>query len=106
MLMFLFSAASLLLPPGEIGAGESLNGYFAQEGRFALPLYAAFLAAGAVAHVTLFRSPLMSSWFWLDIVLIALPLIAFAAKSRRVEAAVTILYVPLSVVDIMVSLSG
>lgn len=68
--------------------------------------FAAFLAAGAVANVALFQSPLMASWFRLDIVLIALPLIAFATRTRRVEAAVTIPYVPLSVADIVISLSS
>jgi hypothetical protein len=105
MMMLIYAAVALLLPPGEIAKGESLKAYFAEEGRFALLIYACFLAAGVVFNVRLLGTPLMKLWFELDIFLIALPILAFFTRSRWVEAVVTGIYLPLCVFDIYVSLN-
>jgi hypothetical protein len=103
-MMLIYAAAALLLPPGEIAKGESLKTYFAEEGRFALPIYAAFLMAGVIVNVRLLGVPLVALWFAVDIPLLVLPILAFITHSRRVEEVVTGTYLPLFAVDLYVSL--
>ncbi|MET0746128.1 MAG: hypothetical protein ABWY78_22355 [Microvirga sp.] len=103
-MMLLYAAAALLLPPGEIGKGESLKTYFSEEGRFALPIYALFLSAGAIVNVRMLQAPVMAPWLALDIPLIILPIVVFVARSRRAESIVTGIYVPLFILDLYVSL--
>lgn len=106
LLMVLFAAASLILPPGEIGTSESLRDHFRDEGRFALPLVSLYLAGGAVINVTLFAGSLLEPWFALDLPLILLPLVVFAGRSRRTREIATAAYLPLLAVDIYVSLTS
>ena len=103
LLMLIFAASQLLLPPGEIKAGDSLPAHFADDGRFALLLFAAYLAAGAVANVTLFGGALNALWLYLDIPLIVLPVAVFFAD-RRWQRMITLAYVPLFVADLVISL--
>jgi hypothetical protein len=105
MMMLLFAAAALLLPPGELEKGDSLRAYFAEEGRFALPIYSLFLGLAAVANVRLLGGDPMSLWFGLDIALILLPLGAFVSRTRRVEELVTAAYMPLFLLDLYVSVA-
>lgn len=105
MMMLIFAAAALLLPPGEIGEGESLRSHFAEEGRFALPLFSAFLTAGAVVNVTLLGQSLAGWWFVVDLPLILLPLAAFLSRSRRVAVLLVTCYLPLFAYDIYLSIS-
>jgi hypothetical protein len=105
-MMLLYAAAALILPPGEIGAGESLRTYFRDEGRYALPMLSLFLAAGAAVNATLFGQSLASLWFALDVPMIALPTVAFLARGRRTLALATGVYIPLVVADTVVSILG
>lgn len=104
-MMLLFAAAALLVPPGEIGTGESLRDYFEQEGRFALPLFSAFLAGGALVNVFLFGASTASAWFILDVPMVILPLVVFAG-TRLVQVVFTAAYVPLFALDLAVSLQA
>lgn len=106
LLMLLFAAASLLLPPGELVEGDSLKEYFAEEGRFALVMYAGYLAAGAIVNVTLFGSPVFALWSIMDAAMIFLPVLAFYTTNHRRLAGITLIYIPLLMTDVWIALTG
>lgn len=104
LMVALYAASALVLPPGEIEAGGDMSSHFRDDGRFALPLYSTFLVIGAVVNLMLFGAPSVALWSALDVVMIALPLTAFWARSRRTEAAVTSVYLPLFAIDFVVAM--
>ncbi|HEV7417262.1 hypothetical protein [Tianweitania sediminis] len=103
--LMLFLAAALLLPSRAEDEGGGLRAYFEQDGRFALLALSAFLTLGAIINVSMFGADLNSGWAWLDLLMILVPVAAYLARSRRVYASLTGLYVPLAAVDTWVSIA-
>lgn len=107
LMLVLFAAAALLMPPGEIGAGESMKAFFIGEGRFALPLLSAYNVAATVANLILFGAePAPAAWWALDLPLIALPALAFAfARSLRLLVGSTAAYLLVFAVELGITLT-
>lgn len=103
--LMLFVTASLLLPTRSEDEASGVRVYFEQDGRFALLSLSAFLTLGLVLNVFVMKVPLWSYWAILDIFMITLPIIGFLAKSRKIYAAITLVYLPLMALDIFVSLN-
>ena len=94
--LLLFVSAALVLPPLELKDGESLQDSFERDGRWSLlSLSAYFLLALAVDWVFWHVSP-FSNGGGLLVPLMILPLVFLWTKSRRVQEAITLLYVPIS----------
>lgn len=104
--MMLFLAAALLLPSRAEDEQASLQTFFEQEGRYGLVPLAGFLILGFVANAVYFRSSPLSIWGLLDIPMIAIPVAAFLASTRPVQASLAAAYVPLLLIDLWISLSA
>ncbi|MHB2170231.1 hypothetical protein [Alsobacter sp. R-9] len=92
LVLTLFLSAALVLPNSEGAAVASLRDFFAQDGRFALLMLAAFNLLALAADLVLWREPLLSASTAFNAALVALPLAAFAARRRWQEVA-TLVYV-------------
>ncbi|MDQ6434280.1 hypothetical protein RB623_09485 [Mesorhizobium sp. LHD-90] len=102
--LMLFLSAALLLPSRAEDESEGLRTYFERDGRYGLLAFASFLVLGFVVNLWFFREALLGLWSVLDIPMIVLPVAAFLSKSRRAQTWITVLYVPLMLVDVWVSL--
>jgi hypothetical protein len=102
----LFLSAALLLPSRSEDEEGSLRLYFERDGRYALLSYSAYLALGFVANLFFMKSPIAAVWAYTDVIMIALPITAFLAKSRRAYVLITLIYLPLSIFDTVISLSS
>lgn len=102
--LMLFLSAALLLPSRSEDEEGGLRQYFERDGCYALVSYSAFLALGFVANVFFLDHPVAGSWAYMDIVMIVVPVAAFFSRKRRTYMALTLLYVPLSIADIALSL--
>lgn len=102
----LFVASALLLPSRSEDEQSGLQVYFEQDGRYALLFLSAYLFLGLVVNVSFFKSSPIALWGVLDVIMIALPLCAFAAKSRRHYASIALIYIPITAFDLVVSLAG
>lgn len=102
----LFVSAALLLPSRSEDERNGLRVYFEQDGRFALLSLSTYLFLGLIVNIVLFQSSPLALWGALDLIMIALPVGAFIAKSRNVYAAITLIYVPINVIDLAVSLTN
>ncbi len=103
--LMLFITASLLLPNRSEDEADGAQVYFEKDGRFALLSLSAFLVLGFILNVFILHSPMLAYWAVLDALMIILPTVAFLAKSRRIYAAITLIYLPLSAIDLLVSLT-
>ena len=97
----LLSAAAVLLLPGREAAEPGLRVFFAQEGRWALAALGAFLLASLPVNWLLFDLPLWSGFTPLTLALAAGPLLVAFARSRRLMAWVTAIYVPCYVLELI-----
>lgn len=97
--MMLFVTAALLLPPNEMGKGDSLRRFFQVEGRFALVALALYNAMTIGANVILFGASPFALWALADVPMIVLPLLAFFAARRAIGVAATLLYLPWALFD-------
>lgn len=104
--LMLFLSTALLLPSRGEDERDGLRSYFEDDGRFGLLAFAAFLALGFVVNVFFLNSPIASEWAYSDVVMIIGPIATFVAKSRRVYAALTLLYLPFAMFDMAVSLAS
>lgn len=102
----LFVASALLLPSRSEDEQSGLQVYLEQDGRYALLFLSAYLFLGLVVNVSFFKSSPIALWGVLDVIMIALPLCAFAAKSRRHYASIALVYIPITAFDLVVSLAG
>jgi hypothetical protein len=102
----LFISAALLLPSRSEDEKDGLRIYFEQDGRFALLSISVYLIFGFIVNVVLFEASPWAPWGGLDLIMMLLPLIAFSFNSRRVYSVITLVYAPLSILDITVTLSN
>lgn len=102
----LFLTAALLLPSRPEDEAQGLRAYFEQDGRYALLAFTAYLVLGFVLNVHFFQASALSEWSFTDIPMIILPVLAFWARSRRIYASITAIYLPLTAFDTWVSLTS
>lgn len=102
----LFVTAALLLPSRSEDEQHGLRVYFEQDGRYALLSLSTYLCLGLIVNVTLFEASPVALWGLLDVIMIVLPIGAFLARSRKAYAGITLIYVPINVIDTLVSLAN
>jgi len=102
----LFVSSALLLPSRSEDEQNGLQVYFEQDGRYALLFLSAYLFLGLVVNVSFFKASPIALWGVLDVIMIALALCAFIAKSRERYALIALAYVPITAFDLVVSLAG
>ncbi len=94
--MLLFVSAALVLPDRELKQGESILATFEVDGRWSLFSLAIYFSLALVADWIFWDiSPLSISGEFM-VPLILLPLIFLKIKLRWLQAAITLIYVPLS----------
>ena len=59
-----------------------------------------------IVNVTLFEASPVALWGLLDVIMIVLPIGAFVARSRKAYAGITLIYVPINVIDMLISLAN
>ena len=69
-------------------------------------LTAVVLCLGLIVNVTLFEASPVALWGLLDVIMIVLPIGAFVARSRKAYAGITLIYVPINVIDMLISLAN
>ncbi len=99
LVLTLFVAAALILP-AELAEGESLETYFEQDGRWALIVLACFNGLAIIPNVLLGDEGIFSLTEEVNMILAAVPVVAFAG-SRPVRIAATAVYVPVIVAAII-----
>ncbi len=104
--LMLFVTAALILPSRGEDEDQGLRLYFEQDGRFALISLSAFLMFGLVVNLFGFRSQIEAAWAITDIPMIVLPALAFFVRERKYYAAITAIYLPLSALDVWISLAS
>lgn len=102
----LFVSAALMLPSRSEDEQHGLRIYFEQDGRYALLSLSVYLFLGMIVNIVLFKASPLALWGALDVVMIVLPVCAFLAKSRRTYSVITLIYVPITVIDTAVSLAN
>ncbi|MDT3313577.1 hypothetical protein QZR14_19630 [Pseudomonas sp. rhizo66] len=80
--------------------------YFEQDWRYALLSLSMYLGLGLIVNVTLFQASPVALWWLLDVIMIVLPIGAFVARSRKAYAGITLIYVPINVIDMLISLAN
>jgi hypothetical protein len=101
----LFVAAALMLPSRSEDEQNGLRVYFEQDGRYALLSLSAYLLLGLCVNVWFFKASPLALWGVLDVIMIVLPVCAFLARSRKTYSLITLIYVPITAVDLAISLS-
>lgn len=102
--LMLFLSAALILPNRAEDEADGMQRYFERDGRYGLLSLAGFLALGVITNLVFFGAAPLASWSLLDIPMIALPIAVFLSRSRRLQAAITAVYLPLLCLDLWVSL--
>ncbi|OLO04983.1 hypothetical protein [Salinicola socius] len=102
----LFVASALLLPNRSEDELCGLRIYFEQDGRYALLSLSTYLFLGFVVNIAFLQTSPLALWGALDLLMIALPIGAFFARSRKVYSAIALLYIPISVIDVVISLAS
>ena len=64
------------------------------------------LVLGLIVNVLFFQVSPMALWGALDVVMIILPVCAFKAKSRKAYSTITLIYVPISALDVAITLTS
>jgi len=102
----LFVSAALLLPSRSEDEQNGLRLYFEQDGRYALLFLSTYLVLGLIVNVFFFQASPLALWGVLDVIMILLPLCTFVAKSRKAYSILTLMYVPVNVIDTVISLTN
>jgi hypothetical protein len=102
----LFVSAALLLPSRSEDEQNGLRIYFEQDGRYALLSFSAFLVLGLIVNVLFFRASPVALWGALDIIMIILPVCAFIARSRKTYSTIALVYLPMTVIDMAITLTN
>lgn len=102
----LFVSAALLLPSRSEDEQNGLRLYFEQDGRYALLFLSTYLVLGLIVNVFFFQASPLALWGVLDVIMILLPLCTFVAKSRKAYSILTLMYVPVIVIDTVISLTN
>jgi hypothetical protein len=95
--LLLFVSAGLVLPPSMLEKNDSLKRAFDRDGRWALVSLSAYFAVALFADWMFWNVPPVSSWGAFLAGLTILPLVCVWSRSRRVQEAITVLYIPLSI---------
>jgi len=93
----LFLAASLILPLARSDEKGSLRTSFEHDGRWALVALSAYNGLAILADWLLWDVSPLSSWGAFLVLEALLPLGVVLIRKRRTQAAITLLYVPLSI---------
>lgn len=104
--MMLFLSAALLLPSRSEDEQHGLRSYYEMDGCYALISLSTYLTLAFAANLVFFGSQVVSVSSITDIPMIVLPVIAFFARRRRIYAGITLLYVPLAIVDTFIALTS
>jgi hypothetical protein len=97
LVLTLFIAAALILPPSDTARIDRLRSYFEEDGRWALPLLAGFNGLALAADHLLWGEPLVSKSSLLNGAAVALPFVA-CLGNRPVQVAATLAYVATMIV--------
>ena len=100
-----FVSAALLLPSRSEDEQNGLRVYFEQDGRYALLSLSTYLILGLLVNVVFFRASPVALWGALDILMITLPVCAFMARSRKAYSLITLIYLPINVIDLAITLT-
>ena len=106
MTLMLFLTAALILPSRSEDETVTLRIYFEKDGRFALLSFTGFLLFAFVLNVVFLNSPINGVWALTDIPMIVLPVLAFLTRQRKHYALITAVYLPLTLLDVWISLLG
>jgi len=102
----LFLSSALMLPSRSEDEQGGLRLYFEQDGRYGLLSLSTYFLLGMIVNTMLFNASPIALWGALDVVMIALPVCAFLARSRKVCCLITVAYVPINIIDLCVSLTN
>lgn len=102
LILLLFASAGLLLPAAENKSHTSLRGFFQDEGRYGLLALAGYYVLALFANVALFHADPASREMLVLVPMLALPIMAFFA-GRKLQVAITLIYVLLAVYDAVVA---
>lgn len=102
----LFVSAALLLPSRIEDEQNGLRIYFEQDGRYALLFLSTYLLLGFFVNIFFFKLSPIALWAAIDVLMISLPVCAFAVKSRKLYSLITLIYVPISAIDLAISLAS
>lgn len=100
----LFLSAALALPSRSEDEKYGLRMYFEQDGRYSLLALSMYLFFGVIVNIRFFHSSPISLWGIMDVAMFSLPVIAFFSTSRKIYAAIAIIYFPLTAFDLAVAL--
>jgi len=95
--LLLFVSAALVLPPNGLEKDDTLTASFERDGKWGLVSLSAYFALALVTDWALWGVSPFSTWGAFLIALMILPLACVWSRSRRVQAAITILYIPLTI---------
>ena len=95
--LLLFVSASLILPSSELGEHDDRNELFEHNGQWALVSLSLYFGTAIFADWLLWNMSPLSTPGAFNIALFVLPLVFVLSRSKRVQEAITLLYVPLSV---------
>jgi hypothetical protein len=95
--ILLFVSASLILPLARSDEKGSLRASFEHDGRWALVALSAYNGLAIEADWLLWNVSPLSSWGAFLVLQTLLPLGVALIQKRRIQAAITLLYVPLSI---------
>lgn len=95
--LLLFLAAALILPNAELPAGEGLRQSFERDGRWGLVCLAAYSLWSAVLNRHFWHASPLSPVGALTFALVAVPIAYLMSRGRRPQAALTIVFIALSV---------
>ncbi|MBB5208308.1 hypothetical protein [Chiayiivirga flava] len=91
--LLLYVAAALVLPSAELQRGESLGAEFRRDGRWALAALSVYCLLALVADWWFWRGHMDPRTALLIVPQIVLPLLYLGLASRRLQVAVTLVYV-------------
>lgn len=101
--LLLFLSGALILPSRSEDESRGIREYFERDGRYGLLPFAMYLVIAVAVDVTFFRAPI-SGVASLNLLLAVATLMVFAARSRRVQAGLTLAVIPLMAIAIGLSI--
>ena len=97
--LLLFLSGALVLPSRSEDETQGIRQYFERDGRYGLLPFALYLTIAFLVDMIYFQAPLAGVTS-LNLLLTAATVAVFAARSRRVQAAITLAVMPLMAVMI------
>jgi hypothetical protein len=90
--LLLFTASALILPPGELQAGQSLQVEFERDGKAGVAVLGVYEALTLVANATLWDTSPISVIGAVNTTLAILCVLFLRSRTRRAQATVTVLF--------------